>query len=506
VTLQTEVKIEAPKENGYPLGSVRIREGRRTLVLHNHFTLWIEYHQVKAPTAEDKSVRARIISVYVTASSYDSSEKSTWRENCEKASDSPFQTGTEPQLVKKPTRMTYSVRWVHVHNRWATRWDHILAMDSYEHETNWSSLINTILLLLLLGFLVAVILLRAVKNDFATLRELDGDDLDLDDNSNVAWKKLARDVFRQPRRLFVLSVLYGNGCQLLSMITIQMLFALLGFYSPSNRGSFLTYSVVGYAFMAVVGGRSSSKLFGSFPDELARRKLVLATATVIPGVVFGTFFTINLVLWSLGSSGATPFLTLLFLMFLWFGVTLPLTFLGSYLGFKTPYEYPIRPTKIPRLVPEKSCLMSLPALASFSGLILYSMMFIQVFQIVQKLWLHQFVYMFGFLFLSGTFFIIGCIEITIIAVYLTLCYEDYNWWWRAFLVPASSGLFMFIGTVTYQSMLTAELFENVQFVTMWMMTSYLGMSCLAVSLIAGSVGLWSSMWFVKAIYSRCKPD
>ena len=59
-------------------------EGRRTLVLHNHFTLWIEYHQVKAPTAEDKSVRARIISVYVTASSYDSSEKSTWRENCEK--------------------------------------------------------------------------------------------------------------------------------------------------------------------------------------------------------------------------------------------------------------------------------------------------------------------------------------------------------------------------------------------------------------------------------------
>ena len=58
--------------------------------------------------------------------------------------------------------MTYSVRWVHVHNRWATRWDHILAMDSYEHETNWSSLINTILLLLLLGFLVAVILLRAV--------------------------------------------------------------------------------------------------------------------------------------------------------------------------------------------------------------------------------------------------------------------------------------------------------------------------------------------------------
>ena len=114
--------------------------------------------------------------------------------------------------------------------------------------------------------------------------------------------------------------------------------------------------------------------------------------------------------------------------------------------------------------------------------------------------------MFGFLFLSGVCFVIGCIEIAIITIYLTLSNEDYKWWWRAFLVPASSGVFMFFGTVIYQSILTRELFENVQFVTMWMMTSYLGMSCLAVSLIAGSIGLASSIWFTKLIYSRCKPE
>jgi len=69
-----------------------------------------------------------------------------------------------------------------------------------------------------------------------------------------------------------------------------------------------------------------------------------------------------------------------------------------------------------------------------------------------------------------------------------------------------SGVFMFFGTVIYQSMLTRELFENVHFVTMWMMSTYLGMASLLVSLIAGSVGLWSSIWFTKVIYSRCKPD
>ena len=65
--------------------------------------------------------------------------------------------------------MVYSVRWVHTKNKWATRWDSILEMDNYEHETNWSSLINTILLLLLLGFLVAVILLRAGRSNSGPL-------------------------------------------------------------------------------------------------------------------------------------------------------------------------------------------------------------------------------------------------------------------------------------------------------------------------------------------------
>lgn len=42
----------------------------------------------------------------------------------------------------------------------------------------------------------------------------------------------------------------------------------------------------------------------------------------------------NLMLWAKGSSGATPFTTLLALLSLWFGISLPLTFVGAYFGFK----------------------------------------------------------------------------------------------------------------------------------------------------------------------------
>lgn len=51
-------------------------------------------------------------------------------------------------------------------------------------------------------------------------------------------------------------------------------------------------------------------------------------------VVFGLFFVMNLVLWGKGSSAAVPFSTLVALLALWFGVSVPLTFIGAYFGFR----------------------------------------------------------------------------------------------------------------------------------------------------------------------------
>lgn len=51
-------------------------------------------------------------------------------------------------------------------------------------------------------------------------------------------------------------------------------------------------------------------------------------------VVFCLFFVMNLVLWGEGSSGAVPFSTLVALLALWFGVSVPLTFVGAYFGFR----------------------------------------------------------------------------------------------------------------------------------------------------------------------------
>lgn len=67
---------------------------------------------------------------------------------------------------------------------------------------------------------------------------------------------------------------------------------------------------------------------------------VLMTAFFVPGITFGVFFILNLFLWGAGSSAAIPFTTLLALLCLWFGVSLPLTFFGSFLGFRKAVSSP----------------------------------------------------------------------------------------------------------------------------------------------------------------------
>ena len=59
-------------------------------------------------------------------------------------------------------------------------------------------------------------------------------------------------------------------------------------------------------------------------------------AVLFPGVVFAIFFVLNCVLWGDRSTGAVPFTTLVALLAFWFGMSLPLVFLGSYLGFRLP--------------------------------------------------------------------------------------------------------------------------------------------------------------------------
>lgn len=127
-------------------------------------------------------------------------------------------------------------------------------------------------------------------------------------------------------------------------------FAVLGFLSPANRGGLMSAMLLLYVFMGVCGGYAAGRLYRQVRGE-AWRVMTLNTALLFPGVASVVFMLLNLLVWGELSSGAVPFSTLFALSFLWFGVSVPLVFTGSYFGFKKPpVDDPVRTNKIPRQV------------------------------------------------------------------------------------------------------------------------------------------------------------
>ena len=91
------------------------------------------------------------------------------------------------------------------------------------------------------------------------------------------------------------------------------------------------------------------------------KKTTLKTALLFPGVLFAIFFALNMLVWGQKSSGAVPFGTLFALCFLWFGISTPLVFVGSYFGYKKPApEDPVRTNKIPRQIPDQARVPTVP--------------------------------------------------------------------------------------------------------------------------------------------------
>lgn len=78
--------------------------------------------------------------------------------------------------------------------------------------------------------LVALILLRTVRNDFA--RYAKGDDLDVEGiqviGEDSGWKQVHGDVFRAPENLVLFSAIVGTGWQLAFLVLGVILYAIAG--------------------------------------------------------------------------------------------------------------------------------------------------------------------------------------------------------------------------------------------------------------------------------------
>ena len=429
---------------GFLLGQ---EETSNQIAFNNHYEIIIEYHEVSRNKEQLRVVGAR---VHPESKKYGPGDKVT---EC----DTVLNPVTLNENGETEVQFSYSVTWLKSETAWATRWDKYLHV--YDPKIHWFSLINSTVIVVFLLLTVMSILVRTLKKDIARYNRLD--QINLDDLSGTSaleedgvqedsgWKLVHGDVFRTPSNPLILSVFLGNGAQLFVMAGFTIVFALLGFLSPSNRGSLGTIMILLYTILGFVGGYVSSRVYKSMSGEKWKLNIAL-TPLLVPGIVFGSCFLLDLFLWAKQSSGAVPFTTMIVIIGIWFVISVPLSFAGSWLGFRAPLiDAPVRTNQIPRQIPPMTTYLKPVPSMLLVGILPFGAIFVELYFIMNSIWFSKIYYMFGFLFLCYFLMIITCAAVTILLVYFLLCAENYNWQWRAFLASGMSAGYIFLNAIIY---------------------------------------------------------
>ncbi|XP_066152516.1 transmembrane 9 superfamily member 2 [Euwallacea fornicatus] len=466
--------------------------------IFNHVDLIITYHSGAQEEWGNKigNNGGRIISAKVVPKSIDHRS-----DPCNSHNNNPLSLPPKPLEKNEKFEISYTYTVYFIKNnsvKWSSRWDYILESMPYTN-IQWFSILNSLVIVLFLSGMVAMILLRTLYKDIARYNQIDNGE---DAQEEFGWKLVHGDVFRPPRKGMLLSVLLGSGTQVFCMTLVTLAFACLGFLSPANRGALMTCAMVLYVLLGSPAGYISARIYKSFGGEKWKSN-VLLTSMLAPGIVFGLFFIMNLVLWAKGSSAAIPFSTLVGLLALWLLVSVPLTFVGAFVGFrKRAIEHPVRTNQIPRLIPEQSVYTQpLPGII-MGGVLPFGCIFIQLFFILNSIWSSQMYYMFGFLFLVFIILVITCAETTVLLCYFHLCAEDYHWWWRSYLTSGFTAVYLFLYCCHY-------FFTKLQIEDAASAFLYFGYTLIMVflfNLLTGAIGFFACFWFIRKIYSVVKVD
>ncbi|KZZ88291.1 endomembrane protein EMP70 [Ascosphaera apis ARSEF 7405] len=496
---------DATKEEFYSPGFLlgeQSEEGKP--ILFNHYNIVIEYHRVAGYTGSAEP-KYRVVGVLVVPESLADTKIND---------DGSVQCGFEggPLSLKEDGETevpwTYSVVWKESDTVWATRWDKYLHV--YDPNVHWYSLIYSSIFVIVLVAFVTTILVRTLRKDIARYNRLDAIDLDdLNDTSvedgiaeDSGWKLVHGDVFRAPSRPMLLAVLTGTGAQLFAMTAITVVFAMFGLLSPSHRGMLSTTIIILYTFLGSVGGYTAARVYKSFGGE-EWKKLIIMTPLLIPGIAFAVFFILNFFVWIKGSSGAVPFTTMLIVVAIWFLISVPLSVVGSWVGFRRDaFVGPTKTNQIPRQIPPATgALRPIPS-TLITGLLPFAAIFVELFFIMTSIWTSKIYYMFGFLFICFFLMLLTTAAATILLVYFLLCAEDYRWQWRSFFGAGMTGGYVCLNALIFWA-------SRISFATLTGTVLYLGYSVLLgllVFILTGTIGFLSSWVFVHRIYGSIKVD
>ena len=495
--------------NGFPVG---YEDELGQAFIYNHVNLLIDYHELDEGedlvyrivgfTTEPFSVQHRTVG----SDGWDGRGDPPPFATCSSATTITFEDIKQHQMVPSagPVVFSYSASWRPSSVRWASRWDVYLNVDAEEATSgvHWLSITNSIMVVLFLAIMVGMILYRTLRGEISTYNALPTDEDMADEREETGWKLVHADVFRPPQEgTMLFCVCVGSGVQILMCTAVGLFFAALGYVSPVQRGSIMITALLLFVLMGFFAGYVSAMLYKTFKGKEWQR-CTAATAMGFPSVAFAVFFTLNLILWCYGTTEAVPFLTLVSIVVLWFGISVPMTFLGAFIAYRRDaIEYPVVTSNIPRQIPTQQWYMSPLVVCALAGSLPFGACFVELYFVMSSIWMGQYFLFFGFLSIVFVIFLVTCAEVAIVSTYFQLCAEDYHWWWRSFLVGGAAAGYVMLYSFVYFLHLQSNML-----VTYILYFGYMSAISFAIFLSCGAFGFLASFGFNLAIYSAVKVD
>jgi transmembrane 9 superfamily member 2/4 len=399
---------------------------------------------------------------------------------------------------------TYDVIWKWSDVEWSSRWDIYLSEAHWvPAQVHWYSIINSIVITIVVSAALILWIRRDLKS-YSGVSVLSDDDLEgskgAPDSGGIGWSLLNGDVFRPPSsHPMMYCVLCGSGVQLGVAILLVIVLSALGFINPSRRGSFLTLCLIFYALGGFFAGYVSARLFKIFGSTSAqRRSSTTWAAFLVPGLSFAVFLFFNIILGFLGSSGSAPFTSVLLLLALWCGVSVPLVFQGAHLGYAaTAILFSTETSEVAREVPLASSKSPKWIIVLLFAVVPFGTVFIELYVIMAALWMDR-GYIFGFAFIVYIILLATCAIISILLVYSQLRAENHRWWWHPFWCAGSTAALTFSYSIFWFRFL-----EPPRLVMTYLLYfGYMFLICFYMFLVMGSIGALSSLWFVRRLYTK----
>lgn len=487
---------------GFRLGQTEA-DGRT--YLNNHFTFVIKYRH------SDNHDDTRVILAFevyprsIVMTDVDrQSVQSRQGDSCDIAALEESVTTPALALVDEGKRLynslnvtyTYSVYFredLDIH--WARRWD-LYFYFSNPRIVWWTTAVSAVICLSL-ATIIGLTLARTLRNEVNKATMPTKADLEFIEDDVAGWKLLRNDVFRAPARPDLLSASVGTGIQV--VITI---FAVL------IRRKIPSLGLFGLLFAGVFGGFQSGKLHKYFTNgqTTSWTRNGLFTAAGIPGVFFISFLVLNCLVWIQGYSAAVPLSTVMELLGMWFGISLPLVMIGAYTGSRKLDNHAnvVHVQTIPRQIPRQPFYCRFWSSILVAGALPYAAIGVELYFILNSIKLHQDGYLsfvFSSLSIVAVISILTTIEVSVAMTYLLLRHEDHEWHWRAFSFGAASSLYIFAHATFY-------FFSRLRygFLSGLVYFGTTSLFCLLYALIQGTFGYTVSSLLVRKIYASIKED